>query len=422
MKIKKQDYVAPKLPGHDIVKVGLDMKGWQQAAEVLDRVTSVPTIFFDFNRRSTVGGLPVRRVHTISGPTHHGKSAAVLGFLHSFLMGNHIAAYVDAEHATGLEFVEHLFAELSTNPNFYAKRPDNYEQTMDSVDDLIQSIARARVGRKPSGKVGSPDYDPGVPPQLGLCSVLAVDSINKLVPARELAAIKKAGIEEIAKGHFGRMRAAMNQAWLDHLVPLLHTANMALILIAQEREEADGSGGGWAARQSEDLKVHVKGGNAIQFDASMLMRVTKVGAVYDNDKASSKDEAERKEARKDAPIVGFKHRIRIRKSKVGILEGSYTDAHFHMSNGKGMAPAGFDMVRDAVMVGMDMGIFKRSDGGSWVSFRRHKFNGQRKLLERLYQDEQMKRELFADVIGATEREGKRPIPGLVGGVVPLLQP
>ena len=67
-------------------------KGWKPAAEVLDRVTAVRTCFPDYDRALRVGGHPVRRVTTVHGPTHGGKSAFVAGLLRSFVDQGHPAA------------------------------------------------------------------------------------------------------------------------------------------------------------------------------------------------------------------------------------------------------------------------------------------------------------------------------------------
>ena len=396
-------FPPPVLPGEPIARIGLDLKAWKPAHEVLDYVTVVPTIFPDFDRRSTVGGFPVRRVHTISGPTHQGKSAFILGLIESFLRAGHVAGYIDAEHATGLEFTDYL---LSTpkHPNFYARRPENYEQTIDDVDELIAGIQLVREGKKAHGKRTDRDYKPAVPGMPDLCSLLAVDSITKLVPKREIKNMLESA-DKATKGEAGMRRAAVNQTWLDSVVPRLHLANMAFVLVAQEREEVDSSGGGFGTKFSEDLAFHVKGGSGIQFDASMLMRITKRQAYYDVDAAngSGRDEEVQK-IRKGLPIVGWTHKIRIRKSKVGAMESSYTDCYFHMSTGRGMAPPGFDTVRDYVMVATDLGVIV---GEQYRQWGRKKFHGKRKLLEHLYANEADRLALFAETRAAIEKEAGR---------------
>jgi len=325
--------------------IGALPKGWAKADDVLDRVRAVPTRFVDFNRGTRVGGLPVRRIHTVHGPTHGGKTAFVGGLVESFVSAGHIGAYVDAEHATPNEFFEELFRKpLRDVPNFLADRPKSYEETIDKVDTFLRWVAEE--------KKNAPD----------LASILVVDSINKLVPERELEKLRKEGADAIDKG-WGRYRAAMNQAWLDHLTPMLAAADCALVIIAQERDEqAEGFG------YQEEFKV--KGGAALLFDASMVMRVSKGTAIKEGDG-------------KDAKIYGFRHRVRIWKSKVAHMDGRYTDVAFHLSNGS-LTPAGFDVARDLLHVGRAVGVVETS--GSWLSFAKRRWQGEQRAILGIAED------------------------------------
>lgn len=337
-------------------------KGWKRASEGLDRIRAVSTIFPDFNRATRCGGLPVGRMHTIHGPTHGGKSAFVLGLIKSFLDGGHIAAYIDAEHSTPQEFVEELLGELANHPNFYTKKPRTYEETIDAVDELLQMTTGLRKTRS------------------DLCCINIVDSINKLSPEREIKHVLKDGGDEVSKGHAGRYRAAINQSWLNHLSPLLSDAACAMCFIAQERD--DGNGEVWEA----DGGVEIKGGQALKFDASMLMRVTKRAATR---LAGSGD--------KKGPIVGFVHGVRIYKSKVSHMDGAYTDCVYHFSNGA-LVPGGFDTARDAFHVGKELGIVAAtSDKSSWYSWKRNRWQGENKAVASLTDNPDNLRALLVEI-------------------------
>lgn len=325
-------------------------KRWEKASDVLDTITAVPTIFPDFNRKTTVGGLPVRRIHVVHGPSHGGKSIFVLGLIKSFIDRGFLGAYVDAEHATGLTFTEETMKGIKDRPNFWARRPENYEETIADLDDFLATCIEIRKEH--------PDFK----------AIAVVDSINKLVPKRELAKMIKGGkvddkgAEEMAKGHHGRYRAALNQAWLDHLTPKLAAADCALVIIAQEREDHDADS--WVR---DAFKV--KGGAALIFDSSLVMRVMKSSPIFDPPSE-----------KKNENIVGFKHRVRIWKSKVGHMEGRYTDVVFHLSNGK-LTPAGLDTARDAFTVAKDLGLLKVK--GSWVSWGKFRTQGENKFVVKL---------------------------------------
>lgn len=275
--------------------------------------------------------------------THN--TAFVGGLIESFVSQGHIGAYVDAEHATPNEFFEELFRKpLRDVPNFIADRPKSYEETIDKVDTLLRWVA--------DEKKSAPD----------LASILVVDSINKLVPARELEKLRKEGADAIDKG-WGRYRAAMNQAWLDHLTPMLAAADCALVVIAQERDEQSE---GWGYQ--EEFKV--KGGAALLFDASMVMRVSKGSPIKEGEG-------------KDAKIYGFRHRVRIWKSKVAHMDGRYTDVAFHLSNGS-LTPAGFDVARDLLHVGRAVGVVEAA--GSWLSFSKRRWQGEQRAILGIAED------------------------------------
>lgn len=324
-------------PGRYMRAAG-DIPGWGTAAEVLDVVTSVRTVFPDFNRATTVGGLPVRRMHTVHGPTHGGKTAFALGLVKSFVDVGFLAGYVDAEHALGQEYAAELVRDLEGKPNFKATRPTTYEKTIDTVDAFLSRAEKI--------KAEHPDHR----------CILVVDTINKLVPERELKKIlaKDGGGAEVSKGHHGRYRAAINQAWLDQMTPRIARADCALVVIAQERDAGDS--GDWF-----NDEVQVKGGQALVYDASLLIRVSKAAPIFLDPKEKS-----------NASITGFAHRVRIWKSKVGHMDGNYSDCVFHLSNGK-LTPAGFDTARDAVSVGVKLGIVKQA--GAWYSFNRRRKQG-----------------------------------------------
>lgn len=342
--------------------IPLPKGGWKRAEEALDRIESVSTIFPDFNRATRCGGLPINRMHTIHGPTHGGKTSFVFGLMKSFLVGDHVAAYVDAEHSTPQEFAEEMLGNLAGRDRFFGSRPKTYEETIDAVNDFLEMMAEARKS--------SPETK----------SIVVIDSINKLTPERELNNVLKNGGEEVSKGHAGRYRAAVNQAWLNHLSPRLKPAGCAMVFIAQERE---GSGDEpWAP----DGGVEIKGGQALSFDASFLIRVSK--AMPMRDPALVTKEAPKGE------IIGFQHRVRIYKSKVSHMDGAFSDCAFHFSNGKS-TPAGFDTQRDALHVAKKLGIVQLN--GSWLSWNKRRWQGEMKAASWLAGEPAVLAELLNDI-------------------------
>ncbi len=333
--------------------------GWSKAGDVIDEVVAVRTIFPSFNYGSRIGGLPSRRIITVHGPTHGGKSALVLGLLKSFIDAGYFAGYIDAEHATPKKFADSLMGgDINNMPRLFAMRPSSYEETIAAVDKFLAWVAEKREA--------TPD----------LCSIVVVDSINKLTPSRELEQLKKLGGEAIDKG-WGRVRAQFNQAWLDHLVPLLAKANCSMVFIAQERDDPDDDFGD---------KPKIKGGDALTFDASMCIRVSKAFPLY-----ATKE--------KGAAVYGYKHRVRIWKSKVGHMDGKWTDCYFHISNGT-FTPEGFDIARDALNVGVELGVVRQNQ--SWYLWANHRWQGEHKAAAMLSQSPDVLASLLHDIAAASD--------------------
>ena len=352
--------------------------GWRQAGEVFEKISSVASCLLDFDRAVKVGGLPLGRIITVHGETAGGKTAMVWALIRSFVDAGHYAKYIDAEHAIDEKFATEILGRpLKSVPNLGGSRPANYEETIDDVDVFLKWMA-ARVEQQIK-EDGRSD----------LACIIVVDSINKLTPKRELEKLtrgagKKAGEsggDAIDKG-WGRLRAAFNQAWLDHLIPLLHAARCALVVIAQEREGADANH--WDP-------PNVKGGKSLLYDASLIARVMKAKPMRDGEG-------------KDAPTYGFQHRIRIWKSKVGHMSGRWVDSYFHLSNGL-FVPPGLDLARDALTVGRDLDVVKVA--GSWLSWNRRRWQGEHRAVQALAADVNTLHELVADVRKAIDTEAGR---------------
>ena len=283
----------------------------------------------------------------------------MLGLLKSFVSVGHYGGYIDAEHATPKTFADSLMGgDINNMPNLFAMRPASYEETIKAVDKFLAWVAEKR------------EANPNV------CSVVVVDSINKLTPKREIEQLQKLGGEAIDKG-WGRVRAQFNQAWLDHLVPLLAKANCTLVLIAQERDDPDDDFGD---------KPKIKGGDALTFDASMCIRVSKAYPLY-----ASKE--------KGSPVYGYKHRVRVWKSKVGHMDGKHTDCFFHLSNGT-FTPEGFDIARDALHVGVELGVIKQNQ--AWYLWAKHRWQGEHKAASVLAKSPEDLEALLHDIAEAID--------------------
>ncbi len=322
--------------------------GWGQIGDVLDTTTVVQTPFVGFDLATGVGGLPSRRVVTVHGPTHQGKTLFALGLIKGFAAQGHAAAYIDAEHATPEDFATQVLGELDQYPNVIAMRPKTFEIAVDATRRYLDWCAGQRKTNP------------------GFRAILLVDSINKLVPEREMERVSKQASDALEQGG-GRHRAMLNQAWLDQLVVALPSAECTAVMMAWEHEEAAAPG-----RWMPTIKV--KGGAALLFDASMVIRVTKGVAIEHGEKQ----------------IVGFRHNLRITKNKVAAMDGKWTETHFYTSNGT-LTPVGLDLARDLMEVAKAQGILAQA--GGWYQYGRQRWQGEARFLADLARDQ----DLFHDI-------------------------
>jgi RecA/RadA recombinase len=342
---------------HSVAKA---FDSFRPASSVLTRVRGVRTIFPQFDFATKVGGLPVERFMLMHGPSNEGKTYASLGFVQSFLMQDHFGMLVDAERTTPITWVEQIMGKLANHPGFFALRPDTYEETVSEIRKWLNTI----ISLRQSGDI-KPDTS----------ALIVVDSLRKLVPANILAKImkgdKKSGVDGMG-GRSAQIKAAMNAAWMDELVPLLEKAQAGCIAIAREMEDPEASM--WDRKFGNAFKVG--GGKAVYYDSSLVMRVERAAYIHEKDKPSA-DDADKSRGK----VFGERHRITIRKTKVAGREDKQTVAHFHTSNGN-FIPFGFDRARDVVELATSLEVIKKK--GTWLTWGRHRWQGVHAAVRKLH--------------------------------------
>jgi recombination protein RecA len=313
---------------------------FKPASEVLLKVRAVPTPFVQVDRLTRCGGWPVERVSVIHGPSNDGKSTFLLGLGRGFLERGHIFAFIDAEHATPMDYVAKILGPYADSPNFIAMRPDSYEGTIDAVSSLCKSFETER---------GTGELDAMTTGLIGL------DSIKKLVPKRILAALlngaeatkgrgkqaKEVGVDGM-RGMAAMYKAALNTQWMDQLVPQLARSGLGIAIIARETVE-----------ESDDFfgqeKVTLGGGAALNFDASLRVRVSVAKNLVDDEKN----------------LIGVRHAVEVFKTKIGTREKKRPVGFFHTSTGL-VTPEGLDRARDLIEIGTELDVVTLK--GSWYSF------------------------------------------------------
>ena len=333
---------------------------WRPATEVLVEVRSVQTIFPGIDAVTRVGGWPIDRFGLLHGPSNEGKTEFMFGLGASFLQRGHFYAHIDAEYTTPARWLRTLLGVHAANPCFRALRPRTYEETVDAVRMFCEAIGEAKA----KGEI-EPDTT----------GLIGLDSIRKLVPKALFERLAKEGADGEAKGEgrhkkkpggvdgFGgraaQIKAALNAAWVDELIPLLAQTGTAMIVIARETADDDAFGQGFK----------VGGGGALYYDSSLVARIQRASYVRDG-------------TGKDAPLYGEKRSVEIHKTKVGGKDERLPEAYYHTSNGM-LVPEGFDAARDLLMVGRDFDIVTAA--GSHVSWGKVKLgNGEHAAVRKLY--------------------------------------
>ncbi len=333
-------------------EIAAKSKSFRPAREVLRRVRAVPTIFPVLDWKLRVGGWPIDRTAFIHGPSGEGKTTCLNGLGLSFLQRGHLYALVDAEMTTPHPWLAAQFGEYADDPRFIASRPESYEQAVDDVRRVALGVAEARE----KGRI----------PKDTTC-LFGVDSLGKLVPQdiqekiKKHAAETKDGSVDGYRGASGMIKAAMNKAWLDQLIPLMHSTGCAIAFIIRESKDRDASA---RARQfGSDWKT--TGGASVIYDASVELRVAEAEIVREDPKNWKSE------------VLGERHHVEIRKTKVSKRADVVEHAFFCTSNGK-WTPEGFDRSRDLMELGLELGAVKR--GGAWLSYGGKRRQGERQFL------------------------------------------
>jgi RecA/RadA recombinase len=373
-KVKTADASAPRAKESPLAAVASRFKAFRPAREVLKVVRAVPTRFVQFDHATRVGGLPIERFMLIHGPSSEGKTSGVLGFCDSFLSRDHFVLYIDAERTTPITWARELMGKMADHPGFYADRPDTYEATIGKVREFLNLVADL----KSAGKV---------PKETS--ALVVVDSLRKLVPANLMKEILQAE-EDGKKGKIkagqdrgAQLKAKMNAAWCDELVPLLEHAGAGFLAVAREMQDPDADQN--AKKYGYDYKIG--GGGTIFYDASLSMRVERAAWVVD-----------KKEEGRKPKVFGERHRITIKKTKVAGKDDKASVAYFHTSNGVHV-PLGFDRARDVLELAVRFGIV-RQKGSSYSTGKTRSGmlgRGEHAVVKRLAGDSEALGKLEAEV-------------------------
>lgn len=204
--------------------------------EVVEKVDVIPSGSVALNSALGVGGYPRGRIIEIFGPESSGKTTLAIHAIAEAQKLGGIAAIIDAEHAFDRFYAEKLGVDVN---NLLISQPDNGEQALEIVEQLIRSAA---------------------------VDIIVVDSVAALTPKSEIEG-------EMGDRNMGLQARLMSQA-MRKLTGTISRTNTTCIFINQLREKI-----GVMFGPAETTT----GGNALKFYSSVRLDIRSRSTLKDGD-------------------------------------------------------------------------------------------------------------------------------------------